>query len=392
MKIYDAVIAGYICVDLIPQFRQQEGINTIKEMMRPGRLIELDGMEITLGGLVPNTGLAMLRFSNKVYLNGLLGKDILGGIVEGRLSEYNILTGIENESNSGTAFGIVIAPPGIDRIFLESPGSNEFFAIHHVDFNVVAQSRLFHFGYPPLLKQFYKDDGIQLYEMFARIDRMGVLTSLDFSLPDPNGESGRINWRKILKKTLPHVDIFVPSLEEATQIIMPGVYAEIFANAGQDENIIDLIPLDVIRKIGAELIEMGVKVALLKSGHKGLYLWTGDVSSLNRKADIALDPCDWNNKCLWIPAYPADESKIKNASGAGDTASAAFFTAILNSETVSRSLNYAAIAGRNNLYCNDIYTELSDWAEMTGEIQNTAHSIVDLALSKSTSGLGIENR
>ena len=56
---------------------------------------------------------------------------------------------------------------------------------------------------------------------------MGVVTSLDFSLPDPESESGKINWPEIMKKLLPFTDIFVPSLEEATSNNDPLKYAEI---------------------------------------------------------------------------------------------------------------------------------------------------------------------
>ena len=63
-------------------------------------------------------------------------------------------------------------------------------------------------------------------------------------------------------------------------------------------------------------------------------------------------------------------SKIKNSSGAGDTAVAAFLSAILDGEDPESALKYAAMAGRNNLYCKNIYDDLSDWEEMTEEIKS----------------------
>ncbi len=390
MSKYDAVIAGYLCVDMIPQFKPGEGFGNIAEVLKPGRLIEVDGMDVTLGGVVGNTGLAMSRFAKKVYLTGLIGDDFIGRIVQDRLSSYGLLTGIETTQQGGTAFGLVVAPPGIDRIFLESPGCNTVFGNDHIDYDVVAQSRLFHFGYPPLLKQFYKEDGDQLYDMFVRIHQMGVLTSLDFSLPDTESESGRIDWNRILQKTLPFVDIFVPSLEEAMQVMMPEEYVEILASAdGRD--VIDCIPLAMIREVGARIMKAGTKILLIKAGHRGIYLWTGDVSSLNEKAVLKLDTDDWNNRQLWCDIYPVDDTRMKNASGAGDTASAAFLAAILEGETIARSLKYAALAGRNNLYCNDLYSELSDWEEMKNEIGADAlHTINDLALSEETNTSGVE--
>jgi hypothetical protein len=44
------------------------------------------------------------------------------------------------------------------------------------------------------------------------------------------------------------------------------------------------------------------------------------------------------------------------------------------------SLKCAAMAGRNNLYCYDIYKELSDWSEMRDEINQHPNVVVDLKI------------
>ena len=169
----------------------------------------------------------MKKFSKKVLLNGLVGDDFIGKIAIEWLDKYNLSDGIKITDKAGTAFSIVIAPPGIDRIFLESPGCNQIFDTSFINFDAISQSRMFHFGYPPLLKQFYQNNGSQLVDLFSEIQKMGVVTSLDFSLPDPESESGRINWPEIMQKILPFTDIFVPSLEEVLQIMQPGEYAGI---------------------------------------------------------------------------------------------------------------------------------------------------------------------
>ncbi len=62
MKKYDAVIAGYTCVDLIPDFMKTESVANFSSLFRPGKLIEIDGIDFVLGGVVANTGLAMKKF------------------------------------------------------------------------------------------------------------------------------------------------------------------------------------------------------------------------------------------------------------------------------------------------------------------------------------------
>lgn len=375
MKKYDAVIAGYTCVDLIPEFNKTQSVTSISNLFVPGKLIEIDGINFVLGGVVANTGLAMKKFDKKVFLNGLVGDDFIGKIAIEWLDKYKLSDGIKVTDKAGTAFSIVIAPPGIDRIFLESPGCNQIFDTSFINLDAVSQSRMFHFGYPPLLKQFYQNNGSQLVDLFSRIQKMGVVTSMDFSLPDSESESGRINWPEIMKKILPFTDIFVPSLEEVLQIMQPGEYAGILS-ASVSADVINQVLVSTIRDIGKRFIESGVKILLIKAGHRGAYLLTGDISSINEKTGLNLKKEKWNHCELWCNAYKADPLKIKNSSGAGDTAAAAFLSAILQSENPDSSIKYAAMAGRNNLYCKNIYDDLSNWQEMTEEIKSEKNELI----------------
>ena len=145
----------------------------------------------------------MKKFNKNVFLNGLVGDDFIGKIAIEWFDKYDLSEGIRTTDKAGTAFSIVIAPPGIDRIFLESPGCNQIFDTSFINFDAISQSRLFHFGYPPLLKQFYQNNGSQLVDLFSKIQKMGVVTSLDFSLPDPESESGKIKLAGDNEKILP---------------------------------------------------------------------------------------------------------------------------------------------------------------------------------------------
>ncbi|MEN8227733.1 MAG: carbohydrate kinase family protein [Bacteroidota bacterium] len=367
-KRYDTVVAGYTCLDLTPEFSESESLS-IQELFKPGRLTELEGISFIPGGVVPNTGMAMKRFNKKVFLNGLVGDDFIGATLIKWLGQYGLSEGIQITEEESSAFSIVIAPPGHDRSFLESIGCNKVFGTDHINYEAVANCKIFHFGYPPLLKQFYCDEGNKLAGMFSKIENMGVTTSLDFSLPDPNSESGRIEWSKVLERVLPSVDICTPSLEEALFILMPDQYVKLQSAPGSGD-LIDRVPDSMILEIGRELVSLGAKIVLIKAAHRGAYLYTGDIVSVNHKLGNILDKGRWNNCELWCPAYPADQAKIKNATGAGDTAIAAFLTAILNGNDPDRALQYATLAGRNNLYCNNLYEELDSWEKITEELNN----------------------
>jgi sugar/nucleoside kinase (ribokinase family) len=375
MKKFDAVIAGYLCVDMVPGFQKNEPATSISNLLVPGKLIEIDGLDFSIGGVVANTGMAMKKFNRKVFLNGLIGNDFIGKIARDWLDKYNLSEGIKITDKSGTAFSIVLAPPGVDRIFLESPGCSTIFDNEFIDFDAVSQCRLFHFGYPPLLRKFYLDNGEQLKALFARVQEMGVATSLDFSLPDLQSESGKQDWPEIMRRVLPYTDLFVPSLEEILQIMRPDEYAKILSSIDNSE-IIDLIPVSLIREIGRTIIDCGAKILLIKAGHRGIYLITGNVSSLNEKAGFNLSENEWNHREFWLNAYPADPAKIKNATGAGDTAAAAFISAILDNKAPEEAIKFAGIAGRNNLYCQDIYEEIDDWQAMVTELKTEQNEII----------------
>lgn len=374
-KQFDAIIAGYTCVDLIPIFKEHSPSSTVSDFFKPGKLIEIGGMDFVLGGVVPNTGLAMKKFGHKVFLNGLIGNDPMGKIAEIQLSRFGVSMGLIKTDKAETAFSIVLAPPGVDRIFLESPGCNQVFGMEHINFDTIKKSRLFHFGYPPLLRQFFLNDGQQLIQLFSKVQKTGSITSLDFSLPDPESESGKVNWLGIMEKTLPFVDIFVPSLEELLQTMLPEKYIEIQSISGNTE-FVDKIPLDLIRKLGHRIIEKGVKILLIKMGHRGAYLLTGDVSSMNEKLGTSLQEETWNNREILCNAYKVDQSKVMHATGAGDTAVAAFLSAILNGETPDAAIKLASIAGRESLYCETIFTDIGSWEQLIEKINNEPNELV----------------
>ena len=46
-----------------------------------------------------------------------------------------------------TSYSVVLAIPGIDRIFLHDPGANVNFSGSDLDFEAIKEADLFHFGY-----------------------------------------------------------------------------------------------------------------------------------------------------------------------------------------------------------------------------------------------------
>jgi sugar/nucleoside kinase (ribokinase family) len=299
---------------------------------------------------------------------GCVGCDALGDVVVTQLHEQGVTGGILRNRRAGTAYGIVVAPPGMDRIFFEDPGCNGVFTSDDLDYETIAKSRLFHFGYPPLMKSLWVNNGEELQILLARVRELGVATSLDMALPDPDSPAGKADWRNILAAVLPYVDIFVPSIEEILFMMEPEQYARVLAVAdGRD--MVDAVPQELVERIAEQLLDMGVKILMIKTGHRGAYIRTGNIDKLNCSTALKIPADNREDRGLWVKSLPVDPCRFKNACGAGDCAVAGFLTALLNGTTIEEAARYAMCAGRDNLYGVDAYAGLSDWGKMTDTVE-----------------------
>jgi sugar/nucleoside kinase (ribokinase family) len=368
----DAVVAGYLGVDLTPGFPNQRRPGAAREFFRPGRLIETCGLNLSLGGAVANTGLVLQQFGQRVRLMGCVGTDALGDAAIGLLRARALADGIKRTNRAGTAYGIVLAPPGIDRIFFEDPGCNAIFSSAAIDYDTVRRARVFHFGYPPLLRRFWVDGGRELAKVFARVRRLGVATSLDLSLPDPASPAGQADWCAILARVLPEVGIFAPSVEELLYMLEPRRFGRLRGHHGGPE-LIDAITDDVIERLGETVLAAGVRVLLLKLGHRGAYVRTGIVAAAENTLFSRLPTSNWSHRTFWVDAAPADRWRVRNACGAGDCAVAGWLSAMLAGETIERAARCAMLAGRDNLYGVDAVAGLRGWKTMMGALQRCPH-------------------
>ncbi len=362
----DAVVAGYTGVDLAPAFRAGAEPVPLAQLLRPGTLIEVGPLDITPGGVVPNTGLAMGVFGCRVALMGLIGEDRLGDLLLGLLEGRGAALHLRRTSAAGTAYGCVIAPPGADRIFLEYPGGNAIFGADDVDYDLVARSRLFHFGYPPLMPRLCADDGAELAAMLRHVRSLHVATSLDMTLPDPRGPTGSVDWRRLLARVLPHVDLFAPSLEELLAMLAPDEWVRLVAEAGEGDAIA-LIPESLCRALADEALALGAAIVFLKAGSRGGYCRSGSLTDLLAATDLSFPVDGATADGLWLPALPVDPARVCNACGAGDAAVAGFLTALLRGEDIATAGRRAMRAGRDSLYGVDTTSGLTAWEAMEAQ-------------------------
>jgi sugar/nucleoside kinase (ribokinase family) len=353
----DAVVAGHVCLDITPAFGEATAAS-LAELLRPGRLLRMAGVRISPGGTVGNTGPALHRLGVPVALMGKCGDDPFGHIlVEGlRRLAPGAEAGMRVVPGENTSYTIVIAPPGIDRMFLHCPDANDTFGPEDVDLEAVRGARLFHFGYPPLMRRMYADGGAEAEALLASVAETGAVVSLDLSLPDPDSDAGRADWPHILARTLPYVHAFLPSLDELLFMLDRGLFEEL---AAAHDSIAAGITPERLRALAERCLEMGTEAVVIKCGALGAYLRTGEPAGAFRRAAPA--PEGWHDRELFQPSCRVE--RLASATGAGDCAVAGFLAAWLKGERPQRCMQFLAAAGAQNLTALDSVSGLKSWDE-----------------------------
>lgn len=356
----DAVVAGHLCFDVYPSFPSLDGAAAVlNRILVPGKLVDVGPLTVSTGGPVSNTGLALLKLGINAVLMGKVGTDAFGILIQKFLSERKAdqhLIVVEGES---TSYTIGIAIPGIDRIFLHHPGSNDTFCADDVNYEIAARTRLFHFGYPPLMKRMY-EGGNELSTILRRVRELGTITSLDMALPDPDSPAGKTDWEKIIKENLPYVDIFLPSVEETLYMLDRPKFDRLKKEAGEGD-MLDLLKGDDLSELADRLLAYGCKMAVIKCGYRGAYIRTGDASVTS--ADSAQR---WKNRELWEPAFKVDN--LVSAAGSGDSAIAGFLAAFLRGMPIEACLEYATATGAENVEAMDAVSGVGTWDEVSRRI------------------------
>lgn len=306
------ICAGHVCLDITPVFPPDGDYSDISKLLIPGSLTNVGAADIHTGGSVSNTGLALKKLGADVRLMGKVGDDAFGRIVSGIYGEYGA-EGLIVDSDCSTSYTVVLAVPGTDRIFLHNSGANNSFRSGDIPDSAFEGASLMHFGYPPLMKRMYENDGAELIELFRRAKAHGLLTSLDMAAVGAGSEESKVDWRGILAKLLPYVDYYVPSFEETA--VMLGCSDYSIENLSMEKD---------VRPLAEELKAMGASVVLIKCGAAGLFCTSGSEEIIQ-------------------PAFKAE--KLCSATGAGDTCIAAFLLSVLNGKSLAESVRIAAAEG-----------------------------------------------
>ena len=335
-----AVAAGQLCIDMTPVFHTAMN-KKLSEILVPGTVTSVDGMNLSIGGSAYNVGAALTRLGIHTCLNGAVGDDEMGTILKKKLDGEGLISQLKILPTAGTSFSVILSAPGNDRIFLHYTGVNDEYGADDVDEAAVREAALLHFGYPPFLRRMYTHGGRELKAIFRRAKQAGVTTSLDMAMPDPSAESGKVDWLSILQEVLPYVDIFMPSIEETLYMVNRPLYTR-YKDMAKGDDMISVLDTGILPQTAELLHQSGAKIVMLKCGCKGFYLSTRTIDGSFGRA-CPPNPVNWSNKQLMEGCYQVKQ--IVSTTGTGDATIAAFLASLLNECDIEEAASNASVVG-----------------------------------------------
>jgi sugar/nucleoside kinase (ribokinase family) len=261
-----------------------------------GRLFPVQPIEVTTGGIVCNSGIALARLGMKAAALTYVGNDDWGAIVRRRLEAERVdCRCLLTHPAAPTGTTAVLIDPSGERSFAHCVGApkliDKAMLLGHLD--LFARSRMMLIGYYSLMPNLEGD----LPEVLATIRQTGCRTALDTA-----GDGGAM---RPLDGILPHVDVYVPSHNEASR------------QTGHDD---PRKIIDAYRTCGAPGL-LGVKL-----GSKGALL------SPVAGEYVAID-------CVSAPGPVVDTT------GAGDCFLAGLLAGLLNGLSIAQAGRLAAATG-----------------------------------------------
>ena len=355
----DAIAAGHLCVDIIPLIPDATTAAS-DNFLAPGRLTEVGGAIVATGGAASNTGIALHRLGLEVRLVARVGDDLIGNLTRQILNSYSSKLAEELSVGHGepSSYTVVISPPGIDRTFLHCPGTNNTFGPEDLRAELLRQARLFHFGYPPLMRRMFADGGHELAAVMRIPKEHGLTTSLDMAMPDPTKPMGQADWPGILKLALPYVDVFQPSVEELLYMLWRERYDTLRRSVGPARMIDALTPAE-IGQLADRTLALGAKVLALKLGHRGLYLRAARTLDNMGRGGPA-NPAKWAGRELWAPCFKV---QVVSTVGSGDSTVAGFITGMLQGQDAEGAVTSAVAVGACNVEAADTTSGVRPWQE-----------------------------
>jgi len=282
----DVVCLGQFTADVV--------VTPVKSLPEKGKAIFVDNISLHNGGCACNTAVALGKLGINTAVIGKVGCDAFGDFLIKVMNEANLDTSaIVRDSSVNTSSTAVLVGPDGERSFLHYSGGNAKMSEDDVDYDVIKAAKILHVAAAFLVPGL---DGKPMARVLARAREMGVTTSLDTAW-DAEGR-----WMKLVEPCLRHVDIFVPSIEEAQML------------TGKQQ----------APEIAKVLLGYGIDTLVMKLGADGCYART-------------------SSNELSVPAFKVE--KVVDTLGAGDAFVAGFLAGMVNGWELEKACRFANAVG-----------------------------------------------
>ena len=303
----DVLCVGILVADVITK--------PVSEVPAKGLLSRVDSIEMFTGGNAMTAAVNISKLGLKGAVMGKVGNDAFGDFLINELKKKGIETAsVSVDPEVQTSVSVVLSDPDGERTFLHCVGANGTFCIDDVNWDIVAQSKVVFVTGSFLLDTF---DGEQTMQFLKRCKEMGKITALDVCFDSKN------RWGDIINMSMPYIDIFLPSIEEAERI-------------AKSEN---------IDEIANVFFNNGVGSLVIKLGSKGCYV----------KETKESEP-------VIIPVYKG--INVVDTTGAGDSFCSGFLAAYASGEGFVECARFGNATGAHCVMAKGATTGMKSYKEI----------------------------
>lgn len=260
----DLVTVGVVCADVM--------VRPVEAFPPRGRLELVPHLEMHLGGLAGVTAAVFSQLGGRAAFVGCLGQDSFGDYLESALKKCAVDTsGIRRDGSASSSATVVLISEDGERTFLHHVGTNASTTEADLDFEVIANAKVLHWGGASITPGL---DGPPMGKLFEKARALGVRTAIDTCF------DGKGIWLPNIAPALPHTDIVFSSLEEARQYTGRQTHED----------------------IAAFYLDQGAALAVIKLGGDGIFVKNAAEAHL----------------------LPAHQVPVVDTTGAGDAACGGF--------------------------------------------------------------------
>ena len=184
----------------------------------PANIMELDNyqirkVEMHTGGDALTVAVVLAKMGAEVELNAKVGNDAGGKFVLSELKKNGVCAeAVTVEENYATATSYQLIEENGQRHFLVDSEINKLLKNTDVTDEQIQKADIIFMG-SALAMEGMNDQEISA--LFRRAHKEGKITAMDASVAVTDSESCKMN---LLRQTLQHTDIFIPSYEEASYL------------------------------------------------------------------------------------------------------------------------------------------------------------------------------